>query len=193
MVIFATQLNDLLGLGLASMPAGFIGKLACCVENAGKINPATVGVSAFTVIAICLVKRFLPRWPAMLIGMLAATVLTALCGFQVETIGSRFGELPRTLPMPAFVFPGWHELPELVMPAFTIALLAGIESLLSATVADGMTGGRHRPNTELTAQGIGNIGSVLFGGIPRSRAPRPTSKAAGALRSPESFTRWCSR
>ena len=169
-VIFATQLNDLLGLGLASMPADFLGKLACCVENAGKINPATVGVSAFTVIVICLVKRFLPRWPAMLVGMLAATVLTALCGFQVETIGSRFGELPRTLPMPSFAFPGWHELPELVMPAFTIALLAGIESLLSATVADGMTGGRHRPNTELTAQGIGNIGSVLFGGIPATGA-----------------------
>ncbi len=169
-VIFATQINDLLGLRLETIPPDFIGKFGCYFENLGRTDPATVGIGAFTVATILLTRRFLPRWPAMLIGMLAATALAAVCGADVETIGSRFGELPRTLPIPALSLPGWGELPELVMPAFTIALLAGIESLLSATVADGMTGGRHRPNTELVAQGIGNIGSVLFGGIPATGA-----------------------
>ena len=170
-VIFATQLNDFFGLGLDKMPADFPGKLACFAANIGSCHLPTLGLGVFTVAVICLVRRFLPRWPAMLIGMLAATALSALLGFEVETIGSRFGELPRMLPSPSLHLPSAAEFSKLLMPAFTIALLAAIESLLSATVADGMIGGsRHRPNTELIAQGIGNIGSVLFGGIPATGA-----------------------
>ncbi|WP_176013817.1 SulP family inorganic anion transporter [Victivallis sp. Marseille-Q1083] len=169
-VIFMTQVNDLLGLKLTGLPADMWGRVGCYAANFHRIDWPTVAVSSSTILVIVLVRRFLPRWPAMLIGMLAATVLATGCGLEVETIGSRFGALPRTLPEPALAFPDWSTLLQLIMPAFTIALLAGIESLLSATVADGMTGDRHRPNTELIAQGLGNIGAVLFNGIPATGA-----------------------
>ena len=170
-VIFATQLNDLFGLGLNDIPAGFIDKLKVIFGNIGNTDLATFGTGIFTIIVICLVRRFLPKWPAMLVGMLAATAMAQILKLDIATIGSKFGELPRTLPTPGLDILPVSRFPEVLMPAFTIALLAGIESLLSATVADGMTGGsRHRPNTELIAQGLGNIGSVLFGGIPATGA-----------------------
>ncbi len=169
-VICATQINDLLGLRLTEVPADFVGKLYCFGSNLGRIDLLTLGLGVFTVLVIMAMRRWLPRWPAMLAGMVAATLVSMLFGFEVETIGSRFGELPRTLPFPQLSFPSWSEMPTLVTAAFTIALLAGIESLLSATVADGMIGGRHRPNTELIGQGIGNIGAVLFQGIPATGA-----------------------
>lgn len=170
-VIFATQLNDLFGLKPERVPADFIDKIRCFAANIGDTDLATLGVGIFTVVIICLIRRFLPRWPAMLLGMLAGTLLSTLAGLDVATIGSKFGELPRTLPAPGLHLPSLSEFGDLLMPSFTIALLAAIESLLSATVADGMMGGsRHRPNTELIAQGIGNIGSVLFGGIPATGA-----------------------
>ena len=170
-VIFATQLNDLFGLKLTDLPADFIGKIKTIVLNMGNISWATFGISIFTIIVICLIRRFFPKLPAMLIGMLAATALTAACGLEIDTIGSKFGELPRTLPMPGLEILPVSRFGEVLMPAFTIALLAAIESLLSATVADGMTGGkRHLPNTELIGQGLGNIGAVFFGGIPATGA-----------------------
>ena len=170
-VIFATQLNDLFGMGLENVPADFIGKLKVFGQNLPNTDWATFGVGLFTIIVICVVKRFLPRWPAMLVGMLAATALAQILKLDIATIGSKFGELPRTLPSPGLDILPVSRFSEVLMPAFTIALLAGIESLLSATVADGMTGGRrHRPNTELIAQGLGTIGSVFFGGIPATGA-----------------------
>ena len=170
-VIFATQLNDLFGLGLENIPADFIGKLKVIALNISNTHWATFGTGLFTIIVICLVRRFLPKWPAMLVGMLAATAMAQILKLDIATIGSKFGELPRTLPKPGLEILPVSRFSEVIMPAFTIALLAGIESLLSATVADGMTGGRrHRPNTELIAQGLGNIGSVFFGGIPATGA-----------------------
>lgn len=106
----------------------------------------------------------------MLVAMLVMTLLAAIFSLPVETIGSRFGDLPRTLPSPHLPEFDWKQLSAYVQPAFTIALLAAIESLLSATVADGMIGGRHRPNVELIGQGVANLGSVLFGGIPATGA-----------------------
>lgn len=170
-VIFATQLNDLFGLGLENIPADFIGKLKVIGLNITNTHWATFSTGLFTIIVICLVRRFLPKWPAMLVGMLAATAMAQILKLDIATIGSKFGELPRTLPKPGLEILPVSRFSEVIMPAFTIALLAGIESLLSATVADGMTGGRrHRPNTELIAQGLGNIGSVFFGGIPATGA-----------------------
>ena len=170
-VIFATQLNDLFGLGLENTPADFIGKLKVIGQHLPDTDWATFGIGLFTIIVICVVKRLLPKWPAMLVGMLAATAVAQILKLDIATIGSKFGELPRTLPNPGLEILPVSRFSEVLMPAFTIALLAGIESLLSATVADGMTGGRrHRPNTELIAQGLGNIGSVFFGGIPATGA-----------------------
>ncbi|MBE6363323.1 MAG: STAS domain-containing protein [Lentisphaerae bacterium] len=170
-VIFATQLNDIFGLGLENIPADFIGKLKVVGMNLPHTDWATFGIGLFTIIVICVVKRLLPKWPAMLVGMLAATAVAQILKLDIATIGSKFGELPRTLPKPGLEILPVSRFSEVLMPAFTIALLAGIESLLSATVADGMTGGRrHRPNTELIAQGLGNIGSVFFGGIPATGA-----------------------
>ena len=170
-VIFATQLNDLFGMGLENIPADFIGKLKVIGMNLPNTDWATFGVGIFTIVVICIVRRLLPKWPAMLIGMLAATALAQILKLDIATIGSKFGELPRTLPRPGLEILPVSRFHEVLMPAFTIALLAGIESLLSATVADGMTGGRrHLPNTELIGQGLGNIGSVFFGGIPATGA-----------------------
>lgn len=169
--IFCTQVKDLLGLDIqGEVPAEFIAKWGCYIQHIGTINPWAVGVSLFTVFVILLVKRLAPRAPFMLVGMLVSTIICSVWNLPVETIGSRFGELPQGLPAPEFPSFEWAALPELVQPAFVIALLAAIESLLSASVADGMTGSRHHPNTELIAQGAGNIASALFGGIPATGA-----------------------
>lgn len=173
-VIFATQLNDLFGLKLSDMPAEFIGKIKTVAMNINAIDWKTFAVSIFTIVVISLIRKFFPKLPAMLIGMLASTILVAVCKLDIETIGMRFGKdaLPSGLPMPSIEeLKNFSDYGRIIMPAFTIALLAAIESLLSATVADGMTGGkRHLPNTELIGQGIGNIGAVFFGGIPATGA-----------------------
>lgn len=169
--IFCTQIKDLLGLRIEqAVPAEFLPKWGCYLEHLHTTNLWALALSIFTILVILLTKRYLPRAPFMLVGMLCSTALCVLCDLPVETIGSRFGELPRGLNMPTLPEINWSHLPEMVKPAFIIALLAAIESLLSASVADGMTGSRHHPNTELIAQGAGNIASALFGGIPATGA-----------------------
>ena len=168
-VIFSTQFKDILGLR-SNLPAEFIGKLKVCASHLSETNWQALALCAGTTLLIIGCRKFFPRLPAMLIGMLAATAAAALLHLDVETIGRRFGELPDGLPAPGLPEFRWADLPQLFMPAMTIALLAAIESLLSATVADGMTGDRHRPDTELIAQGIGNIGSAFCGGIPATGA-----------------------
>jgi len=121
------------------------------------------------------VRRWRPRWPHFLIAVLAASVLVWLAGLPVETIQSRFGGIPRTLPAPHWPAFDFALVRELLPSAFTIAFLAGVESLLSAVVADGMIGGRHRSNGELVAQGIANGASALFGGLPATGAIVRTS------------------
>lgn len=169
--IFCTQVKDLLGLRIpGSVPAEFIGKWECYFEFMHTVNWWALGISVLTIAVILLTRRYALRAPFMLVGMLVSTVICACFNLPVETIGSRFGELPSSLPMPSFPNFEWAHLPELVKPAFVIALLAAIESLLSASVADGMTGSRHHPNTELIGQGAGNIASALFGGLPATGA-----------------------
>lgn len=169
-VIFSTQVKDLLGLRVAALPAEFLPKWQAIFQALDTVSPAATLIGIGSLLLIVALRRYAPRFPAMLAAMVAATLAASLLHLDVETIGSRFGDLPRTLPAPGIPNIGFSELRQLVPSAFTVALLAAIESLLSATVADGMIGGRHRPNTELIAQGIANIGSIFFGGIPATGA-----------------------
>lgn len=182
-VIFSTQIKDMLGLTIpGNIPSEFIPKWGCYFSHLSTINWAAVALSAGTVLSILLFKKLNPRLPSMLLGMLSMTALAVIFKLPVETIGNRFGELPDSLPVPQLPGFDFSNLHDLMMPAFTIALLAAIESLLSASVADGMTGSRHKPNAELVAQGIGNIGSALFLGIPATGAIARTAtnvKAGG--------------
>ncbi|MBR5895789.1 MAG: STAS domain-containing protein [Akkermansia sp.] len=169
--IFCTQIKDLLGLEIpVAVPAEFVAKWGCYFDYFHTTNWWALGISLLTIAVIIITKRLLPKAPFMLVGMLVSTLVCIIFRLPVETIGSRFGELPQGLPMPSFPEFNWAKLPELIKPAFVIALLAAIESLLSASVADGMTGSRHHPNTELIGQGVGNIASALFGGIPATGA-----------------------
>ncbi|MGD9917469.1 MAG: SulP family inorganic anion transporter [Paenirhodobacter sp.] len=165
-IIFSSQIKDMFGLTLAhGEPGPILPKLAALWEARGTITPAAVGVALGTVVVIELIKRFRPRWPSLLMGIALTTLVAALLHLPVETIGSRFGELPRLLPAP--------HLPEITMQTVTAALpwaasftlLGAIESLLSAMVADGMSGTLHRSNMELVAQGVANMGAALFGGF----------------------------
>ncbi len=169
--IFCTQVKDILGLNIPeAVPANFLPKWQCYFAHIDTVNGWALGLTLLTIALILITHRFFPRAPHMLVGMLITTVICQVFSLPVETIGSRFGELPHGLPMPEMPAIDWQHLPQLVKPAFIIALLAAIESLLSASVADGMTGSRHHPNTELIGQGIGNICSALFGGLPATGA-----------------------
>ncbi len=169
-VIFSTQIKDLLGLPIEHTPSEFIPKWVEYISHLNMINPKAAAVGIGTILIIAITRRFVPRLPAMLIGMATATLATAAFGLDIETIGSRFGDLPRTLPSPGLPSLDLDMIRSLIPSAFTVGLLAAIESLLSATVADGMIGGRHRSNIELIGQGAANIGSAIFGGIPATGA-----------------------
>ncbi len=169
-VIFSTQIKDLLGLQMGSPPAEFLPKWIAYIRHLNTVEYSAAGVGLGTILVVFLMRKFFPRLPSLLIGMVAATAIAAAFGLDVETIGSRFGDLPRTLPMPSWTGVSFGEMKNLLEPAFAIAILCAIESLLSATVADGMTGWKHNSNTELVAQGVANIGSALFGGIPATGA-----------------------
>lgn len=170
LIIAAGQLRDFLGLQMSSVPAAFIEKWVAYGAHLHTFSPYAVGVGLLTVMIVVYWPRLTHRVPGSLIALLVTTVLVHVLDLPVETIGSRFGTVPNTLPKPAFPAISWAALPELFSPALTIALLAGIESLLSAVVADGMTGRRHRSNMELIAQGIANVFSPIFGGIPATGA-----------------------
>ena len=169
-VIFSSQVKDLLGLTMDTVPAEFFPRWAAFYRAIDTINPAAMAIGIGTVILVFGLRRFTPRIPGMLVAMILATLATRLLNLPVETIGSRFGALPHTLPAPSFPHFDMALLPELISPALTVALLAGIESLLSATVADGMMGTRHKSNMELVATGAANIGAAIFGGIPATGA-----------------------
>lgn len=170
LIILTSQIPELLGLGLKDAPPDFIGKWIMILEQAGRTNPAALAIGGGTLAVILVTRHLAPRSPVFLIGISAGAFVTTFGGIDVETIGSRFGDIPATLPVPSWPDISLQRLATLAPSAFTIALLAGIESLLSAVVADGMTGRRHRSNCELLGQGIANIGSALFGGIPATGA-----------------------
>lgn len=164
-IIFSSQIRDFLGLAMAAPPADFIAKMDAFWAARETLSAPTLLV-AFGALAVILgLRKFAPRWPGFLIAVAAAAAVTALFQLPLETVGSRFGGVSATLPAPHVPEITWARVRDLFQPALTIAFLAGVESLLSAMVADGMTGRRHRSNCELVAQGIANIASAVFGGI----------------------------
>ncbi len=170
LIIFSGEVKDFLGLRLAAVPAGFLAKWQAFAHAAPAINPWALGTAVATVAIILLWPRVNRRIPGPFVALVSATLLVWLFHLPVETIGSRYGAIATALPVPRLPTVSLAQLPQLVAPAFTIALLAAVESLLSAVVADGMVGGRHRSNMELVAQGVANIASPLFGGIPATGA-----------------------
>ncbi len=170
LVIFSTQIKDLLGISMGQPPAGFLEKWRAYGAHLRSMNPSAAALGIGSIAAIVAIRKYKPRSPAMLIVMVAAAVLARMLHLNVETISQRFGELPRALPRPHLPLISPYQLRALVPSAFTVGLLAAIESLLSATVADGMIGGRHNSNVELIGQGIANIASAIFGGIPATGA-----------------------
>ncbi len=169
-IIFSSQVKDFLGLSMGEVPADFIEKWISYPLHLDTINPYALGISIGTIILISIWPKISHRVPGTLVALLAATAAVAIFDWPVETIGSRFGEIPSMLPAPSFPKIDFATIRELIGPATTIAILAGIESLLSAVVADGMIGGKHRSNMELVAQGVANIVTPIFGGIPATGA-----------------------
>ena len=165
-IIFSGQIVELFGLKLAGKePGPLVPKLMAIGEAAGTINLAATFVAVLTIVTIAGLKRWRPTWPAMLIAIGLASLVVALFALPAETIGTRFGGIPRSLQMPALPPVSLGRMIDVLPDAIAFALLGAIESLLSAVVADGMTGRRHRSNCELVAQGFANIASALFGGI----------------------------
>lgn len=165
-IIFASQLSEMFGLTLPGKePGPLLPKLMALAKAAGTVNVSSVAVTALTIATILALKRWRPHWPGMLIAVGVGSIVVALPALPVETIGTRFGGIPRTLPWPALPVFSLDKAMSVLPDAVAFALLGAIESLLSAVVADGMTGRRHRSNCELVAQGFANIGSALFGGI----------------------------
>jgi SulP family sulfate permease len=169
-IIFSSQVKDFLGLKMGNVPADFIGKWLAFGQHLGSINWYAVAISVFTLLMVALWPKVTHKIPGSLIAILVTTLVTGIFHLPVQTIGSRFGSIASALPSPVMPKVTLQVLQQMIRPAFTIAMLGSIESLLSAVVADGMTGGNHRSNTELVAQGIANICSSIFGGIPATGA-----------------------
>lgn len=182
-IIFASQIKDMAGLTLAGgEPGPILQKLAALWAARDTVSPAAVGVALATVLLIEALKRFAPRLPSLLLGIATITLAATLLNLPVETIQSRFGGLPRLLPAPALPEISLETLRAALPWAFSFTLLGAIESLLSAMVADGMSGTQHRSNMELVAQGIANMGAALFGGfcVTGTIARTATNVRAGA-------------
>lgn len=164
--ILASQLKDLAGLKLAvAEPGPIVPKLMALAHAATTFNPAAAMLGVGVAAAILLLRRARPTWPGMLIAVVAATLAATFLALPVETIGSRFGGIPHGLPAPHLPSVSWPLVVAVFPAALSFTLLGGLESLLSAKVADGMTGRVHRSNMELVAQGLANVASGLFGGI----------------------------
>lgn len=184
-LIASTQIKDFFGLRTGPSPSAFLPRMRVIAAHFSSLNPATLGLGLCTLALLIILPRFSRRIPASIIAVVACTAASALFHLPVETIGTRFGGIPRGFPpltLPSFN-PN-HILP-LIPSAFTVAILAALESMLSAVVADGMTGDRHNPNVELMAQGAANILSPLFGGIPATGAiARTATNIRAGARSP---------
>ena len=170
LIIFSSQVKDFFGMSLATVPAPFIEKWRALWAAGGSINGWALSVSLLTLVIVVGWPYLNRRIPSPFVALIVCTAIVQLFHLPVETISSRFGVIDATLPKPSLPAVGWHDLTGLLGPAFTIAMLGAIESLLSAVVSDGMIGGRHRSNMELVAQGVANIAAPLFGGIPATGA-----------------------
>lgn len=170
LIIFSSQVKDFLGLSMGAVPADFIEKWKAFFLNISSINIYAVAVAIATILIILLWPKISKKIPGSLIAILVTTAVVQLLNLPVETIGSRFGVISSSIPAPEIPVVDFATFKQLIQPAFTIAMLGAIESLLSAVVADGMISGNHRSNTELISQGTANIFSSLFGGIPATGA-----------------------
>ncbi|MBN2746489.1 MAG: STAS domain-containing protein [Bacteroidales bacterium] len=168
-VIFSTQIRDALGLEIDKIPSNFVDKWIIYSQNLQNINPAALIITLSTILIGVFWKKVSTKIPGSFIAIVITTLAVKFLEIDVATIETFFGEIPRNI---AFNIPeiNWNDIPNYLSPAITIALLGGIESLLSAVVADGMISGKHRSNTELIAQGIANIITPFFGGIPATGA-----------------------
>ncbi|HKT80725.1 MAG TPA: solute carrier family 23 protein [Vicinamibacterales bacterium] len=169
-LIASTQVRDFFGLQLDAVPGDFLGRAKALIAHAGTASDVATALAVATVIAILVLRKISRRIPGSILALLVGSSVAVAAGLPVETIGTRFGGVPSGLPV--FHFPGFR--PDLILtllsPAMTVAMLGAIESLLSAVVSDRMSGDRHDPNVELTAQGIANVVSPLFGGLPATGA-----------------------
>jgi sulfate permease, SulP family len=169
LVVFSSQIKDLLGLHMVDVPVHFLEKWGAYFQTVHTADFLTAAVGIGTLGLIVLLRRYLAAIPWGIASIVIATGVCWAFNLNISTIGSRFGQLPSTLPKPYFDF-DFSQVLEVMPDAITIALLAGIESLLSAVIADTATGSRHKPNCELIGQGIANIASVIFGGMPATAA-----------------------
>jgi SulP family sulfate permease len=185
LLIASTQIKDFLGLKTDSEPSAFLPRMAVLLKHIGTIHWPTVAVSGAALAIILLLPRVAKRIPGSIVALLGCTVLVALLGLPIATIGSKFGGIPAGFPklsIPAFKF---DQVLPLFPSALTVALLAAVESLLSAVVADSMSGTKHNSNVELVAQGVANLASPLFGGIPATGAiARTATNIRAGARSP---------
>ena len=181
-IIFASQIRELLGLTLTGEPGELVEKLEALWAVRHTITPQAVAVSFATMAIILLVRRFRPQWPGMLIAVAVASLAAVALGLPIATIGTKFGGIPSGLPAPVLPVLSLDKVIAVLPAAFSFALLGGIESLLSAVVADNMSGRRHRSNCELVAQGVANVGSAMFGGfcVTGTIARTATNVRAGA-------------
>ena len=169
-IIFSSEVKDFLGLRMGPLPAAFVPKWSAMIGSIGTLNPYAISISVASLVLILAWRRVSRRIPGSIVALILATVAVQLFHLPVETIGSRFGVLNAAFPHPVIPHISFATATLLIGPAFTIAMLGAVESLLSAVVADGMIGSRHRSNMELVAQGIANIVTPLFGGIPATGA-----------------------
>jgi SulP family sulfate permease len=168
--IFSSQIKDALGLDMGVVPAEFAARWHAYGQHLDSVQYGAMAITLAGLVVILVLRRWRPNWPGFLIALLVCSALAGVFTTPVETIGSRFGALPSALPIFEFPHIPFERTAELLPSSFTIAFLAGVESLLSAVVADGMIGGRHRSNGELVAQGVANVGTALFGGLPATGA-----------------------
>jgi len=181
-IIATSQLKDFFGLAVDEDPADFLEKIPTLWQARDTFSLATFAISILTLVLIVFLRRLAPRFPGLIVAVGVGSALVAMMALPVDTLGSRFGELPSQLPWPQLPELSFSRIVELLPSAFVIAFLAGVESLLSAMVADKMIEGQHRPNAELTAQGIANLASSLFAGLPATGAIARTAtniKAGG--------------
>jgi SulP family sulfate permease len=169
-LIASTQLKDLLGLRIDNVPAEFLARLTEIGRHLHTVSPPAVLLAASALAVIVVLRRLLPSVPGTIIALIAGTAAVLLIGLDVETIGTRFNGIPSGLPKPQIPDFDVALIPILLRPAVTVAMLGAIESLMSAVVADRMSGDRHNPNVELVAQGVANIASPIFGGLPATGA-----------------------
>ncbi len=171
LIIFSSQIKDFFGLNIQTLPSEFIEKWSEYLHHINDINFYALIVGIISIFLIIYTKKILPKIPGPIVAVIFGVAITYFFNIPIETIESKFGSIPSTIPAPTFAFDITLEKIKLLLPdALTIALLAAIESLLCAVVADGMSGDRHKSNTELISQGLGNIVSILFGGISATAA-----------------------